>query len=67
MRKCIVLQSAVIGITAFYSMLTRCFSPEESLDLDLDLRQMLHSLLKITYDQSMLCLSYGLGKLSTFA
>ena len=50
MRRCVVLQAAVIGLTAFYSMLTRVPSPDESFDLGLDMRQMLHLLLKITYD-----------------
>lgn len=61
-----VLQAAVIGLTAFYSMLTRAPSPDESFDISLDMRKMLHLLLKITYDQSMLCLSYALGKLANF-
>lgn len=66
MRKCAILQSIVVGLTAFYSMLTRGQQPDESLDIDLDMRQLLHSLLKLIYDKTMLCLSFALGKLSTF-
>lgn len=54
-------------MTAFYSMLTRGQSPDENLDIDLDMRQLLHSLMKMVYDQTMLSLSFALGKLSSFS
>ena len=38
MRKCAVLKSVVVGLTAFYSMLSRGQQPDESLDIDLDMR-----------------------------
>ena len=51
MRKCTVLQSTVIGLTAFYSMLTRKVGlTHYNQDAELNIRQMLHILLKITYD-----------------
>lgn len=53
-------------MTAFYSMLMRGQQPDESIDIDLDMRQLLHSLIKMLYDETMLSVSFALGKLASF-
>ena len=37
-RRCALLQSIIVGMTAFYSMLMRGQQPDESIDMDLDMR-----------------------------
>lgn len=64
-RRCVVLQSAVIGLTAFFSMLLR---PNDNKDFsqnhELELRSRLSQLFKILYDQFILCQSQAIGKFS---
>lgn len=81
MRNFVILQSVVIGMTAFFSMLVKrncsnsqklktgkgSFSnSENTIRIDLELRQRMSQLIKIIFDQFMLCQSYLLGKLSSF-
>ena len=73
MKKQVVLSSVVIGMTAFFSMLTRhgrrdstIVSCDSTVKQDLELRTRLSQLIKILYDQSMLCMSYALGKLAKY-
>ena len=70
MRRFCVLKSAVVGLTAFYTMLTRS---DEAVDNsppshersnytpDLEIRRRLNQLFKIIYDQFILVQSYSLG------
>ena len=55
-RQCVVLSSVVVGMTAFFSMLTRpksyasFMSNESNAKQDLELRSRLSQLFKIVYD-----------------
>ena len=63
MRKAAILSAVVIGLTAFESMLVRSdpFSEEKK---KMEVRNKISQCIKIVYDQFMLSLSYGLGKLT---
>ncbi len=56
MRECVVLSSVVIGMTAFFSMLSR---PKDhvasSYKQELELRKNLSKLIEIVKDQFVLC------------
>ena len=67
MRNYAVLQSAVIGLTAFLSMLARKAGADQKRQkTDLELRSRLSQLYKITYDQFILAMSYAIGRFGGF-
>ena len=63
MRRAAILSAVVIGLAAFQSMLTRQ-DPFVEEKKRMEVRHKLGQCLKIVYDQFMLSISYGLGKLA---
>ena len=66
MRNYVVNQIVAIGLTAFFSMLTRQDSATQRTKQDLELRKTISQLHQLAFDQFTLCQSYVLGRFSDF-
>ena len=66
MRNYVVNQIVAVGLTAFFSMLTRQDSAAQRTKQDLELRKTISQLHQLAFDQFTLCQSYVLGCFSDF-